>query len=96
MIMISDVREPVAVLLSETSSSSSSGSSVPVVEEAYTITDTNGYYTPWGTAPMESGLAYFKIGIGAVGVVAVFCFAVPYAIGFITDLFREFKNNFRG
>lgn len=97
MIIIPDTSIPEALLLSNDTTENSS-QVVDQIEPAYTIKNSNdgsGYYTPWGTAPMESGMSYFKIALGAVGIVAVFCFSVPYAVGLIVNLFNEFKNSFK-
>ena len=99
MIVIPNVYDSVALVLSDEQATSSDVDSKNA-ENAYTFADTKeqqetGYYTPWDTAPMDSGMGYLKVVLGAVGLVAVFCFAVPYVVGLIVDLFHGFKNNFR-
>lgn len=99
MVIIPNSSEPVAVILTDEQATSSDVESKNA-ENAFTFADTQvqqdtGYYTPWGTAPMDSGMGYLKLVLGAVGLVAVFCFAVPYVVGLIVDLFHGFKNNFR-
>lgn len=94
MIVIPDVREPVAIMITETSSSE--GSAI-ISDDAYTFADTTeGFYTPWGSSAINDGLSYFKLVIGAVGFVALFLFIVPYAVELVTRLFNDFKNNFKG
>lgn len=98
--------EPIDVVLEdEQSSSMDTEESEPVAAAAYAAPTTyagsayytpahgGSFYAPWGTDSLDAGLNYFTLAVGAVSIVAVLVFAVPYAWDVLTTVIDEFKSN---
>lgn len=56
---------------------------------------TEGFYTPWGVSPLDIGQEYFKTGIGAIGLIGVLLFAIPFGIGFLRQLVAKFQDSLK-
>lgn len=56
---------------------------------------TEGFYTPWGISPLDIGQEYFETGIGAVSLVGVLLFAIPFGIGFLRQIVAKFQDSLK-
>ena len=53
------------------------------------------FYTPWGKSAFDSGLSYMRFLFGAVGLVALLIFAMPYVIDLIKTVWSELQDGMK-